>query len=168
MFRDTLRCEVYVRDDTYGTFDAQQSVLERIRRLDDEGVFDAAGVESTWDRVSIREDEVRDDALATYEEFRDWAAANDFSLEPAFDTRPRYVRGTTERTEAVVFPVVAMAIYRDDELRAVLPSSDEFDHYTVHEALEGFEREDIERWLSRFTGVTVERSGPRIAGTTEL
>jgi len=162
------RAEVYLRTDTIGTYDAQQRVLDRIQRLDEQGVFDATGVASRWDGIETYANDVRPAAIETYEEFRDWAAANDFSLQPAFDQRPRYVTGTTEVRDAVIFPVVAMAVYVDDDLRAVLPSTDEFGHYTVHEALEGFERGDLDRWLARFRGVTVDRTEPRIEATADL
>lgn len=162
------RAEVYLRTDTIGTYDAQQGVLDRLRRLDEQGVFDATGVASRWDGIETHAGDARPEAMRTYEEFCDWADANDFSLEPAFDQRPRYVTGTTEVRDAVIFPVVAMAIYVDDDLRAVLPSSDEFGHYTVHEALEGFERGDLDRWLARFRGVTVSRTGPRLEATANL
>lgn len=168
MLHDHRRAEVYLRTDTIGTYEAQKRVLDRIRTLDEMGVFDEAGVESTWHGVETYAGDVRDGALETYWEFQDWAAANDFSLEPAFDVRPRYVTGTTDVEDAVIFPVVALAIYVGDDLRAVLPSSDEFGHFTVHEALEGFERGDLDRWLSRFRGITVDRSEPRLAATAEL
>lgn len=162
MFNEPLRCEVYLRNDTYGTYDAQQSVIDRVESLADRGIFDEAGVESEWESVQIGAGESRADALATIEEFEDWAAANGFSLAPAFQRRERYVTGSTVRREAVVFPVVALAVYEGPELRAVLPSSDEFGHYTVHEALEGFERGDLDRWLSRFDGIDVDRTEPHI------
>lgn len=162
VFTEPLRCEVYLRNDTYGTYEAQQSVIRRVESLADRGVFDEAGVESEWASVHIKQGEDKDDALATVEEFEDWADENGFSLAPAFQRRERYVTGTTARREAVVFPVVALAVYEGTELRAVLPSSDEFGHYTVHEALEGFERGDLDRWLSRFDGIDVERTEPHI------
>lgn len=168
MIYDHRRAEVYLRTDAIGNDEAQQRVLDRIRRLDDRGVFDEAGIESTWQGVETRETDVRPEAIRTYEEFADWAAANDFSLEPAFDRRPRYVTGTTELEKAVVFPVVALAIYVGEDLRAVLPSSDDHWHYTVHEAIEGFERGDLDRWLSRFRGITVDRAGPHLEATASL
>ena len=45
------RAEVYLRTDTIGTYGAQQRVLDRIRRLDDQGVLDAAGVAARWDGI---------------------------------------------------------------------------------------------------------------------
>lgn len=168
MLYDHRRAEVYLRSDVIGRDDAQQRVLDRIRRLDDRGVFDVTDLESTWQGVEIAATDDRPEALRTYGEFADWAAANDFSLEPAFDRRERYVEGRTERREAVIFPVVALAIYVGDQLRAVLPSSDDFSHYTVHEAIEGFERGDVDRWLSRFQGISVERQAPRIETTADV
>lgn len=168
MLYDHRRAEVYLRSDVIGRDEAQQRVLDRIRRLDDRGVFDVAELESTWQGVEIAETDDRPEALRTYDEFADWAEANDFSLAPAFDRRERYVEGTTERREAVIFPVVALAIYVGDQLRAVLPSSDEFTHYTVQEAIEGFERGDVDRWLSRFRGITVDRTTPHLEATADL
>ncbi len=166
--RQDYRAELYLRSDTFGTYDAQQRVLDRIQDLDDRGVFDAAHIAAQWDGLATYETDFRSEAVRTYEEFEDWADANGFSLEPAFDRRPRFVPGKEELQECVVFPVVSLAIYEDDTLRAVLPATDELSHYTVHEALEGFERGDVDRWLSRFTGVTVDRTEPRLSEPVEL
>ncbi len=168
MLYSDRRAEVYLRTDTIGTYDAQKRVLDRLNRLDEQGVFDNAELASTWDGIETYAGDVRPEAIETYREFQDWAEANDFTLEPGFDVRERYVTGTTEKRDAVIFPVVALAIYVDDDLRAVLPSADRFGHYTVHEAIEGFERGDLDRWLSRFRGITVDRTEPRITPTAEL
>lgn len=168
MFHSHRRAELYLRTDTIGTYRAQKRVLDRIRTLDEAGVFDEAGVASRWQGVETYAGDVRPEAIRTYEEFQDWADANDFSLEPAFEERRRYLPGTTELHDAVLFPVVALAIYVGEDLRAVLPASDEYSHYTVHEALEGFERRDLDRWLSRFRGVSVGRTEPHIESTAEL
>lgn len=162
MLHTHRRAELYLRTDTIGTYGPQKRVLDRIQSLESQGVFDTAELEATWDGIETYAPDVREEAVETYEEFESWAEANDFSLEPAFDTRPRYVEGTTDVREAVIFPVVALAIYVDDELRAVLPSADTYGHYTVHEALEGFERGDLDRWLSQFRGVSVDRTEPRL------
>lgn len=162
------RAELYLRTDTIGTYGPQRRTLDRVHDLADRGVFDEAGLEATWEGVETVADDTRDGALETYEEFREWAAANDVSLEPAFDRRPRYVEGTTELREAVIFPVVALALFDDGRLRAVLPCADEFDHYTVHEALEGFERGDLDRWLARFRGVGVDRTTPHLDPSPDL
>lgn len=163
-----IRAELYLRNDTYGTYHVQQRVLTRIKSLADEGVFNEAGLEATVEGVTISEADSREEAVKTYAEFTNWADANGFSLEPAFDRRRRFTPGKTELCEAVIFPVVSLAIYEGDRLRAVLPATDEYAHYTVHEALEGFERGDLDQWLSRFTGITVNRTEPRIQTLADL
>lgn len=168
MHHSHRRAELYLRTDTIGTYRAQKRVLDRIRALDEKGIFDEAGVASTWHGVETYAGDVRPEAIKTYEEFQDWADANDFSLAPAFEQRQRYVPGTTELRDAVLFPVVALAIYVGEDLRAVLPASDAFSHYTVHEAIEGFERGDLDRWLSRFRGVSVDRTEPHLEATAGL
>lgn len=162
------RCEVYLRTDTIGDFDAQQRVLDRIHALDERNGRFTGRKEAEWNGVETRECDSRDEMRATYEDFEAWADANGFSLKPAFAVGPRYIPGTTKLRDAILFPVVALAIYRDEELRAVLPSSDPVNHYTVEEALEGFERGDIDRWLARFSGVTVGRTAPHLTGAVEI
>ena len=161
------RCELYYRNDTIGRFDVQRRIMDQLRTLEERGVFDET-VESTWHQIETRESDGRPEAHATYADSEDWARANDFSLELAFDVRPRYVPGTTEIRETVIFPVVGLAIYDGAALQAVVPSSDEFSHYTVPEALEGFERADIDRWLARFRGVTVDREAPHLPASATL
>lgn len=162
------RCELYFRTDTIGQFDVQRRVLDRIRSLEADGFLERADVEATWQGIETREHAHGSAMRETYEEFATWASVNGFSLAPAFDVRSRYVPGTTERRECVIFPVVALAIYQGQQLRAVVPCSDEFGHYTVHEALEGFERGDVDRWVSRFDGVSVERTAPKVEAAASL
>ena len=164
MSTNAYRCELYYRNDTIGRFDVQRRIMDRLRALEERGVFE----ETTWHQIETRESDGRPEAHATYADFEDWARANEFSLEPAFDVRPRYVPGTTEIRETVIFPVVALAIYDGAALQAVVPSSDEFSHYTVPEALEGFDRADIDRWLSRFRGVAVDRESPHLPASATL
>jgi hypothetical protein len=168
MGQSHYRAELYLRTDTIGTYGPQRRTLDRVRDLAEGGVFDEAELEATWEGVETVADDTREGALETYAEFREWAAANDLSLEPAFDRRQRYVEGTTEIDEAVIFPTVALALHVDDTLRAVLPCTDEFAHFTVHEALEGFERGDIDRWLARFRGIRVDRTEPYLDPSSDL
>jgi hypothetical protein len=164
---ERYRAELYLRSDTFGTYEPQRRVLDRMRGLEADGKFDRATLAATWQGVSTYERDCRDEALRTYEEFADWASANDFSLAPAFDRRARFVPGEDDLQESVVFPVVSLAVYEGDRLRAVLPATDDADHYTVGEALDGFDRGDVESYLSRFTGVTVDRTEPHIQTPVE-
>jgi hypothetical protein len=160
MTRDTrLRAELYLRGDTYGTFDAQQQVLNRVNRLEANGVFADSMVAGEWQRIRTMAEDKRSGAIATYEEFNDWADRNGHSLEPAFERRTRSYVGMDRVDEVVVFPVVSLALYDGATMEAVFPCTDAERTYTVGDALEAFERGD-ENWLAQFDSVTVGRTEP--------
>jgi len=163
-----LRAELYLRGDTYGTFDAQQQVLNRVNRLEANGVFSESMVAGEWQRIRTMAEDTRSGALATYEEFADWADRNGSSLEPAFEHRTRTYVGMDRVDEVVVFPVVSLALYDATALQAVFPCSDGEHVYTVGDALDAFERGD-EAWLAQFDTVTVDRTEPWLdAGVAAL
>jgi hypothetical protein len=155
------RIEAYLRRDTYGTFDAQRRVLDRLGDLEGGGVLGAVGTDR-WHARQTMEYDHREGALATYEEFLDWARHNAADLEPAFERRIRTLIGGTEAREVVVFPVICLAVYRTDRLRAVFPSSVDGTHFTVHDCLDAFESGNVDRFLSRFTPREVERTTPHL------
>ncbi|WP_262176385.1 HTH domain-containing protein [Haloarcula laminariae] len=161
-----LRAELYLRGDTYGTFDAQQQVLNRVNRLEANGVFTESMVAGEWQRIRTMAEDTRSGALATYEEFDDWADRNDSSLEPAFEHRTRTYVGMDQVDEVVVFPVVSLAIYDEKRLQSVFPCSDGEHVYTVGDALDAFERGD-EAWLAQFDAVTVDRTEPWLEAGVE-
>lgn len=153
------RAELYLRGDTYGTYDAQQDVLGRVRRLEDEDVLAASAVADEWQRIRTMNEDRRDGALATYHEFAEWARHNGYSLEPAFEQRTRSYVGLNRVDDVVVFPVVSLAIYEGAELQAVFPCSDEERNYRVQDCLDAIERGDAD-WLTQFDAVTVDRTEP--------
>ncbi|MEA5387462.1 HTH domain-containing protein [Haloarculaceae archaeon H-GB11] len=154
------RVELYLRGDTYGTYDAQQTVLSRVNSLEDDGTLADATVEADWQRVRTPEQDSRDGALATYEEFREWARRNSYSLEPAYQRRTRAYMGTDVVHDVVTFPVVSLAVYDGDDLSAVFPCADGDLNYTVQDALAAFEDGRIDEWLARFETVSVDRTEP--------
>lgn len=162
-----LRAELYLRGDTYGTFDAQQQVLNRVNRLEANGVFSESMVAGQWQRIRTMAEDARSGALATYEEFEDWAQRNGSSLEPAFEKRTRDYIGMDRSERIVVFPVVSLALYDETTLQAVFPCSDGDTTYTVGDALDAFERGD-DAWLSQFDTVTVDRTEPWLDAGVEL
>ena len=106
--------------------------------------------------------DTREGALATYEEFREWARNNDAQLEPAFRRRVRSYVGQTEATEVVVFPVVCLALYSGDELLTVCPSTVGGEHVTVHDCLDALNAGHVKRFLTRFTPHRVDRTAPHL------
>jgi hypothetical protein len=162
-----LRAELYLRGDTYGTFDAQQQVLNRVKRLEANGIFSDSIVAGEWQRIRTRAEDARDAALAVHDEFQAWAERNGFSLAPAFERRMRSYMGLPRVDEVVVFPVIALAIYEDDRIQAVFPCTDEDRAYTVGDALDAFDRGDAD-WLTSFDAVTVDRTEPLLDPEPEL
>jgi hypothetical protein len=161
-----LRIECYLRGDTYGTYDRQQAMLQRVDALESEGVLADAEVDASWQRIRTPEQDSRDDAVETYEEFRQWAETNGYSLEPAFERRQRSYVGTDVVHDVVVFPLVSAAVYEGNDLVAVLPSSDETGeiHFGVQDCLDALEAGETE-WLEQFARVSVDRVEPRLTAT---
>lgn len=153
------RAELYLRGDTYGTYEAQQNVLARVRRLEDSNVLDDSTVADEWQRIRTMDEDRRDGALATFDEFTEWARQNGHSLEPAFEQRTRSYVGLSRVDDVVVFPVVSLAVYENDELEAVFPCSDGDQNYRVQDCLGAFERDD-DNWLAQFDAITVDRTEP--------
>lgn len=157
------RVELYLRGDTYGTYERQQAVLERVTELESEGVVADTAVDTSWQRIRTPELDSRDPALETYREFREWADANGYTLEPAFERRQRAYLGANAVHEVVVFPVTCLAVYGGNDLVAVFPCSDEDGtvHFTVQDCLDAFEAGE-EDWFEQFAPVTVDRVEPRL------
>jgi len=161
--RPDYRVELYLRGDTYGSYDRQQRILQRVEELESEGVVAETDVDASWQRIRTPEQDSRDEALETYEEFREWAVENGYQLEPAFQRRNRSYIGTDVVDEVVVFPMVSLAVYDENDLRAVFPCADESGeiHFPVQDCLAAFEREDTD-WFEQFAPISVDRASPRL------
>ena len=157
------RVELYLRGDTYGSYDRQQRILQRVEGLESEGVVADTDVDASWQRIRTPEQDCRDEALETYEELREWATENGHRLEPAFQRRNRSYIGTGVVDEVVVFPMVSLAAYDENDLQAVFPCADESGevYFTVQDCLDAFEREETD-WFEQFAPVSVDRASPRL------
>ena len=160
------RIELYLRGDTYGSYDRQQRILGRVEDLEADGVVTDTEVDASWQRIRTPEQDSRDAALATYDEFGEWAMENGYRLEPAFERRQRSYVGTDVVHDVVVFPLVSAAVYEGNDLVAVLPSSDETGeiHFGVQDCLDALEAGETE-WLEQFARVSVDRVEPRLTAT---
>ncbi len=157
------RIELYLRGDTYGSYDRQGRLLERVEDLESEGVVADTEVDASWQRIRTPEQDSRDEALATYEEFGEWAAENGYRLEPAFERRQRSYIGSDAVHDVVVFPMASLAVYEGSDLQAVFPCADESGeiHFTVGDCLAAFESGETD-WFEQFAPVSVDRASPRL------
>jgi hypothetical protein len=163
----TRRVELYLRGDTYGTYDRQQAVIEQVNDLEASGVVADAAVDTSWARIRTPEQDTRDEALETYDEFGQWAAENGYSLEPAFERRQRSYIGTDVVHDVVVFPMASLAVYEGTDLQAVFPCSGEDGevHFTVGDCLSALAAGD-DGWFEQFSSVTVDRAEPHLDAIT--
>jgi len=155
------RAELYLRGDTYGTFEAQQEILDRVRDLESDSALADIEVDWSWERIRTIDEDHRDGALETYREFADWAEHNGYDLLPAFERRSRGFVGLDRVEEVVVFPVACLAVYHGSDLEAVFPCTDEGRSYRVQDCLDALDRGDPD-WLAQFDAVSVDRTTPRI------
>jgi len=127
-----VRVELYLRQDTYGTFAAQQRALDRLEALDALG---CAGV-----RVfRTMEYECREMPLLACEAFENWARANDVRLASGFERRQWERPQWTDAIDVATFPVVRVAICSDHTVDAVFPCTDDGVYYSVGDCLGAFE-----------------------------
>lgn len=153
-----LRAELHLRGDTHHGFGVRE-VASRLESLGASGVFDRVELAGEWPRCRTRAEDERSWPMTTYETFRRWADRNGVSLAPGFQERTRGFVGTDDTEEVVVFPVVALAIYDDQDLTAVFPCADEARTYTVERALTAFEQGDTD-WLARVDPDAPDRIEP--------
>lgn len=140
--------ELWLRRDTYGTYDAQQAVRDRVRELESRGVLGDSTV-SGWGTEQLTfEADCRSAALAALEAFETWAARNGVDLEPAFERRQLSPLLSSESYEVAVFPVVCLALYEGNDLRGVFPSRPDDEVRTVEQALDALEAGDAEELLA--------------------
>ncbi|ELZ25615.1 hypothetical protein C475_10443 [Halosimplex carlsbadense 2-9-1] len=157
------RIELYLRGDTYGSYDRQQRILARVEDLEAEGVVTDTEVDASWQRIRTPEQDSRDAALATYDEFGEWAGENGYRLEPAFERRQRSYIGSDAVHDVVVFPMASLAVYEGSDLQAVFPCADGTGeiNFTVQDCLDAFESGESD-WFEQFAAVTVDRASPRL------
>lgn len=127
----------------YGALPVQETVYERLEHLQEEGTI--AGVTTAaWggliETVPIAATEgFVPPARARVDEFETWAARHGVTLKPAFETREIGLLTADETREAIVPPVVCLAVYQGDELKRVFPHADGEAVHTVHDGLDRLE-----------------------------
>jgi hypothetical protein len=101
----------------------QRAVESRLRSLAEAGRI--AAVDRRWwsarVRTPVEDDSPRAAAVEWFERLGRWAEREGVAVEPAFARHERASEFTGERYEEYVFPVLAVAVLRDDEVVAAAP-----------------------------------------------
>ncbi|MFB6172878.1 MAG: HTH domain-containing protein [Haloarculaceae archaeon] len=149
---ERLWAELWLRQDTYGTYEAQQATLDRMRTLEAEGVLGDSTVAGWGKQVLTFESDVRTEADAALAAFERWADRADASLEPAFDRRTESSLLSQETYEVAIFPVVCLALYEGNEVCGVFPCTVDDEVYTVQDALDALADGDVGALLDEIGG----------------
>lgn len=125
----------------FGLNPPQTEVIDRLRALAEGGPIDDLDVDVWTTPMGITRTTDRDptDMRETVTEFMEWADANGCTLRPAFDRRSVASEDAGEgQNGRIVTPLITLAIYEEERLRAVYPHIDE-DVNTVHDGVEALE-----------------------------
>lgn len=132
--RTDLTVKAYVRPTVLS--DPIDETLARLERLDESGRIDAVEIR-TWP-AEVPVDSPRSDpsVLDVYRTFVVWAERADASIDPPFTARTKHSRTTDETRTVLSTPVLSLAVYEDETLRAVYPHEDETGIHTVGQAVD--------------------------------
>ena len=125
---------------SYGITDIQDGVLLRLNRLVDAGKLASIDIE-VWGGHAVSDAMMTSADKATIETvsgFERWAARRGYTLAPAFTYRECGLMLDDIR-ETPVVPLVTLAVYEGERLRAVYPYSDGEHVRTVNDGLEALE-----------------------------
>lgn len=136
------RATLFVRASAPGPArDRQEECLDRLRRLEAAGRL-SLSVE-TWES-EVPMDGPVGSARDRYAEFTRWASDREAVLTPFFEVRERTSLVDSERREVLSLPVLCLAVYDGDDLRAVYPHADGEDVYSVPDGIDALASEGVE------------------------
>jgi hypothetical protein len=139
---EAVRVDVFHCVSMHGTHEQQRAVLDRLESLADAGHVDRVGRQAwTHELTPEADDEWCESARAAYSRFWSWARERDRTLEPAFRTRTVRSMVSEETYDVITFPVLCVAVYADESLALVAPSTDPTTDstYTVVDCLSDLE-----------------------------
>lgn len=153
-----LRVKFYTRSFMpNGAEDVQERVLDQLADLREHGILSEFECEVWGKRVctSGRSKQFGQHAIDTVGQFRTWAEANDVSILPFFDERTSHSKITGETYSEIVFPMMCLAVYRDDDLVGVYPHADGDSVRTVPDFLASLAEDTETRDEPRQPGATL-------------
>lgn len=110
----------------HGITDVQHRTLARLHRLADAGTLAVIDVD-LWGSHAVADsmaDHENEGTLETVSDFERWAEEQGYTLAPAFSCRECGSMLADKTREVTVVPLVTLAVYEEDRLRAVYPHVD--------------------------------------------
>lgn len=141
---EPLTVELYVRSLCgEAAKEPQEAVIERLSRLEREGVLDGYTVR-VWGRricpdTAAADTEAGRFVLDRLEAFEDWATEAGTSIQSFFDTDEVDSSITGESYDAITVPTLTLAEFRGETLRWVSPCADGGTVHTVSDRLDALE-----------------------------
>ena len=117
----------------------QIEVIDRLQTLTENGPLDDLDVGMWGPSMESTQTEHRDplDTRETVAEFKRWADAYGYTLQPAFDW---HSSGSTETGDGqIVTPLLTLAVYKGERLKVVYPHVDGDEVHTIHDGVEALE-----------------------------
>jgi len=142
---DPIRLELYVRTlSPPGARARQEAVLERLQRLDEEDHIDDFYVKVWGKQVDPTTRAADTDQgqfiLNRIAEFKQWALAENTTLESFYQTHEQSSSITGEDHTNIVLPKMGLAEYHGSELEQVAPCTTGDDVYSVVDHIDDLER----------------------------
>ena len=139
--RETVTVDLHVRSLAPRGGRAQQNaVIEQLDALESAGRIEEFSVHVWGRQVSLSTAAANTDAgqfvLDRVDQFREWAAETDRSIDSFFETRRVKSEVMDEEYAALVLPALTLAEYRDGDLAYVAPCSDDGTVCTVEDRID--------------------------------
>ncbi|KOX93826.1 hypothetical protein AMS69_07865 [Haloarcula rubripromontorii] len=99
------------------------TAIDRFTELASAGVIDDFEVQTWPEEIPVAPESEHGEVLATIDRYEEWAQERGLSLRPPLETRTSslLVGGSTE---VLRLPMIAVAVYADDDLAGVYPCTD--------------------------------------------
>ncbi len=124
----------------YGINGTQETVIDRLKGLVESGSLSDLDVDAWGASVRTTENDVTA-VRETVSEFVEWADRNGCSLTPAFEWREdnSFLDEEHGQGSVVVLPLLCLAVYDGETLKAVYPHRDGEAVCTIHDGIEALE-----------------------------
>jgi hypothetical protein len=119
------------------------TAIDRFTELAGAGVIDDFDVQTWPEEVPVSQESGHGDVLETVEWYEQWANEQGLSLRPPFETRTSSLL-VGRSTEVLRLPMLAVAVYADDDLAGVYPCSDGGTTWSVTDCIGALASEPIE------------------------